>query len=100
MKGTLGYSRASSAGPCPSPSAATSTRAQVIAAVNLTGLLVASSGGGTGDGTAITFAATNLAFGDDGVNLSNTDTATAITSYISTVHAARPAMLKGDKDTP
>ncbi len=80
--------------------AETSTAADVIAAVNLdpdASSLVTASGTApsTGLGAAPVFAATNLAFGDDGVNLSNTDTATAIVAYIGAIHASLPDMLFG-----
>ncbi len=79
---------------------ADSTAADVIAAVNAdfdaSGLVIASNSvGSSGVGVAAVFAATNLGGGDDGVNLSNTDTATALVAYIATVHAARPNMMFG-----
>ncbi len=73
---------------------AISTAADVIAAVNLSpdasSLVIASSSGGTGLGISGAFAVTNLAFGDDGVNLSNHDSAVALTQYIAAIHAALP----------
>ncbi len=79
--------------------AVTSTATDVVATVNAdldaSVLVTAAVVSGHGGDIVTVFAATNLAFGDDGLNLSNEDTATAIVAYISALHAARPDWLFG-----